>query len=165
MIKGLNCPCDMKSLFFSCKGRLNRQPFNIIIGTAFLVCSLMFMLLSFAGEVIFFLIVFAVTTCPVIKRLHDREYSAPWYAYAILTVILSVLLIIAPLNMIYDYLMITLYAQEASITMEPWNPAHALAFLIVLGLITYMAVLGWFLTELCFFRGTEGPNEYGPDPL
>ncbi len=165
MTKGLKCPCDMKSLFFTYEGRLNRQPFNIIIGSMFLLASFMCMFLPFAGEVVVFLIALAVTACPVIRRLHDREYSGVWYTYALLIAALAVILIIAPFRMIYDYFMLTIYAQTSSIVMEPWNPAHALAFLVGLGLMTYMAVIGWFMAELCFFRGTEGPNEYGPDPL
>jgi uncharacterized membrane protein YhaH (DUF805 family) len=156
-------------MFLSPEGRLSRQPFNIIIGAAFLLLFLLSSFLSFHGLVIALLIALIVTFCPVVKRLHDREYSALWYAYFLLIVILALVLMAAPLKLMCEYAQVMLYNNTAGIPVSNesgiGNVAHALAFLLVLGAITYMAVIGWFFAEVSFFRGTEGPNEYGPDPL
>ena len=34
----------------------------------------------------------------------------------------------------------------------------------ILGIATLVVSI-WFLIELGFLRGTQGPNQYGPDPL
>ncbi len=160
----LDSPYDWKSLFFSSEGRIGRQPFNIILGAVFLLFTFISLALPFSGKVCLLLFALLAMVCPTIKRLHDREYSGVWYAYFLAIIALAFLLIVGPVNMISTYFLVMSYANEASIKMESWNPAHGLAFLVILGLITYLAVVGWFMTELCFFRGTEGPNEYGPEP-
>jgi uncharacterized membrane protein YhaH (DUF805 family) len=163
MMCGSDCPCDAKSLFLTYDGRLNRKPFNIILVSSLLIAFLLFML---SDSLLVGLIFIVATVCPVIKRLHDREYSALWYAYFLLILLLSVILMFAPLSRVYEFFTVII---SDHITLKEgggWNtPAASLASLAVLGLMTYMGTMGWFMTELCFFRGTEGPNEYGPDPL
>jgi uncharacterized membrane protein YhaH (DUF805 family) len=34
----------------------------------------------------------------------------------------------------------------------------------IIGFATLVIAI-WFLIELGFLRGTQGPNQYGPDPL
>lgn len=73
-----------------------------------------------------------------IKRLHDRNRSAWWYAGAYMPAIAAVVALRAS----NDALVIVLFAA---------------LFLSVYGT--------WLFVETGFLRGTTGPNRYGPDPL
>ncbi|MFN4143146.1 DUF805 domain-containing protein [Aestuariivirga sp.] len=63
--------------------------------------------------------------------------------------------IIAALVMIYPA--IVLYAKR-------WHDRGKSGWWSLIGLIPVIGGL-WMLIELGFLRGTDGPNQYGPDPL
>jgi len=72
-----------------------------------------------------------------IKRLHDRNKSGWW---------------------VVPYIVATgLYERFGDQLGGSWAAA-------LLGLAVFIA-FGWGLIEMCWFRGTDGPNRFGPDPL
>ena len=72
-----------------------------------------------------------------IKRLHDRNKSGWW---------IVPYLVVPGLNGQFD----------------AWLGGSWLA--VFIGYATFVA-LAWGLAEMCFLRGTRGPNRFGPDPL
>ena len=62
---------------------------------------------------------------------------------------------IVPLLLIYPLL--ALYAQR-------WHDRGKSGWWSLIGFIPLIGSL-WIIIELGFLRGTEGPNQYGPDPL
>ena len=89
-------------------------------------------------------------------RINRQPY---WIAAIVLAVILiivgyyaAILLGLILLNGLTDVLGIT------------GNPLDANALDYILGIATLVVSI-WFLIELGFLRGTQGPNQYGPDPL
>jgi uncharacterized membrane protein YhaH (DUF805 family) len=74
-----------------------------------------------------------------IKRLHDRDKSAPWYLiYGIAPLVLFI-------AAIYFY------------GVRAFEISSILFFVSIAGLI-------WAIVELGFLRGTPGPNRFGPAP-
>lgn len=143
---------NFTSLFTSFSGRINRAPYwtGILILTALmLVLSLIFLTMlvspsSGAGGLIALIVIglllWAASIPVTVKRLHDRGKSGH---YAWLLYISSLI----------------------GGAVDPWTPAMQVnPFGMIVTLIT-VAIGLWFFIELGFFRGTPGPNAYGPDPL
>lgn len=130
------------SLFLSPKGRIGRSQFWLgIVGVAAAVgCAIAVAFWTpFAyGAVPLILIAFVATYMIAIKRLHDRNKSGWW----------TLVFLWAPgvLDRLSDKVV------EESATW--W-------LLVLTGAVLSL----WGLIELGFRRGTDGENEYGPDPL
>jgi uncharacterized membrane protein YhaH (DUF805 family) len=86
---------------------------------------------------------FAVST----KRLHDRNKGAIW--------LIPLLVVPLVLNLGSAILM----PPDMSSGMPAPNPIKIVLSLISLGLTI------WMFVEIYCLRGTEGENQYGPDPL
>jgi uncharacterized membrane protein YhaH (DUF805 family) len=81
-----------------------------------------------------------------VKRLHDRDRTGWWIAAIYLAILVAILLGIA-----------TLMQPEGQ--REPLNT-------VAVGVVFLAACLPiWLFIEIGFFRGTQGPNRFGPDPL
>ena len=82
------------------------------------------------------------------KRLHDRDKSAWWL---VVFYLVPILLDIVALGM-------TMASAHANPGGTP-NPMGAVINLVALGISL------WGFVEIYCLRGTDGPNQYGPDPL
>ncbi len=141
---------ELHNLFFNYEGRLNRKPFNIVFtGLLFLYCIVA---IIFSSNIILIPLLFIIiifTLCPGIKRLNDRGYSGlKYYKYFFfIPLILMILTIrICPdLTKECEYPMIDSIGNLSSLVL--------------------FASCIWATVQMCFLRGTQGPNEYGPDPL
>jgi uncharacterized membrane protein YhaH (DUF805 family) len=143
---------DFKYLFASFDGRINRKQYwigaLILVAVAIVVSIVLGLLVSLetrAFAVLTFLLQLALlypAAALMAKRLHDRERPTYWLAFLLVPSILQGLL-------------------SAMGVIDPVDPG-ALSY--VLGLVVFIIGV-WFLIELGFMRGTDGANEYGPDPL
>jgi uncharacterized membrane protein YhaH (DUF805 family) len=143
---------DFAYLYTSFDGRINRKPYwlaSILLAVIMmvLVFVLAFILgMSFLFQLVVFILQLAVlypSAALMVKRLHDR--NKPGYYAAI------------PLGL----LLLKSLTDLIGITGDPLN-TNILDY--ILG-IAILVVVIWFLIELGFLRGTQGQNQYGPDPL
>ena len=133
---------NLSALLFSFRGRLNRGRYWlawIAVGLVSLVLFVVSFVIIGKSAIIVFVLVFVpgtwISLALMIKRLHDRDKSAWW------------------LSLFY---LVPLVLQAIG------------QFLGSGGLILDLIATGigiWALIELGFLRGTQGPNNYGPDPL
>lgn len=79
------------------------------------------------------------------KRVHDR--NKPGWLAAVF------------------YAPIIIFAIAARFFLNPVNPSPAAAVFALAMLSAIFAVFLYFIIEFGFFRGTVGPNRYGPDPV
>jgi len=79
------------------------------------------------------------------KRVHDR--NKPGWLAAVF------------------YAPIVLFAIAARFFLNPEDPSPASAVFALAMLVAIFAVFLYFIIEFGFFRGTVGPNRYGPDPV
>jgi len=138
----------MWDLFFSFRGRINRQPywlatlFMIVLALAVVFASLSAGLMAGGGALLLLVIYIPLVWAGfalAVKRLHDRDKSAWW---------LLVFYIVPGF----------LQGIGRALDETSWS----------LGLVLLLAGFGlsiWGLVEIGFLRGTRGPNRYGPDPL
>lgn len=151
---------DWKYLFLRFDGRISRQPYWIaffIVLVAYF--GLVFTILSALGLdfdalaapsavgvkvnlAVTFLLLYP-SLAYMIKRLHDRNRTGWW---AVLTYGLAMLADLAD------------FAGFGGTQEEP-----GLAMLVIW--VPMLAIALWLFVELGFFKGTQGPNRFGPDPL
>ncbi len=99
---------------------------------------------------VLFIALFVSNLAVVTKRLHDRDKGAIWLIpFVFIPWGVGVLRFSAVVTMM----------QMGQPFMPPFGVGLGVAHLVgtVLGI--------WAFIELFFFRGTAGPNKYGPDPL
>lgn len=99
---------------------------------------------------VLFVALFVSNLAVVTKRLHDRNKGAIWLIpFVFIPWGVTVLRITAAVSIV----------QMGQPFMPPFGIGVGVAHLVgtVLGI--------WAFIELFFFRGTVGPNNYGPDPL
>lgn len=135
---------DWKFLYTVFDGRINRKPYWLgtlgLLVAVMILYGLIFSVLGIAS-IIPIIILSLATLYPsfalIIKRLHDRNKSGWWSLVFYIPSILS--------NIV-------------NATM----PGGTLA--MICGLLGLIAAI-WLLVEVGFLKGTDGPNDYGPDPL
>lgn len=148
----------MGSLFTTVEGRIGRKQYWI--GSVLLFASAIALLLivavvggddslsradggSTGAMTLVTILILAVSVPLVVKRLKDRNKS-PHYAW-----------------LLYGPGVISAIGDMAGFTRTPTEP-NTLGYALAL----FSTIVGiWFLIELGFFRGTAGPNGYGPDPV
>lgn len=152
---------DLRHLYTSFDGRINRQPYwigtiilavvNVVIslvagkllGVSIMAPDFSFKLVSLVLAVLFLYPVAAL----MVKRLHDRD-RPPWLAA----------LFLAPI----------LIRSVADLIGMPGNQDNPNVLTLLLSGISgiVFAVIGvWGFVELGCLRGSVGTNQYGPDPL
>jgi uncharacterized membrane protein YhaH (DUF805 family) len=144
---------NFTSLFTSFSGRINRAPYwigvlilsvlSLIIGVGF-VSTLLSPGAGAGGLIaliVLGLLLFVASIPITVKRLHDRGKSGhyAWLLYG---------------------------SSVVGGAVDPWTQGtmQVNPFGMIVALVTVVIGL-WFFVELGFFRGTAGPNTYGPDPL
>ncbi len=159
----LNQKFDIIDFLFSAKGRLNRKPYNIFIA---FFCLNIYLIFSATVD-LQKLEVQAYQACNIppqtpMEDLSDREAmcamdmrekelwrTKPW---SVLFLFLSSFLIIIPtIKRFHDR------------NKSGWWALGLMAVSFI-PYISFVAGL-WLIIEPMFLRGTEGPNDYGPDPL
>ena len=139
------------NLWFGFSGRVNRAKYWLVslVNTGLLLAALTMIFInvgmsswSQAGVGVIVLVVLFVVAIVSgiavgIKRLHDRDKSGWW---------------------------ILLFYVVPSILSSGGSASGSLGAQGVLGLAS-LALSIWGIVELGFLRGTQGPNQYGPDPL
>lgn len=129
------------SLFTSFEGRINRQKWWL--GLIVLVIAewvIMFIITMFFGA-----------SMPAEVDPNAMGYSASYQLGAVGTIILLIILI----PFIWAGL---------ALSAKRWHDRGKSAWWILIGLIPLVGAI-WTLVENGFLKGTEGPNQYGPDPL
>jgi uncharacterized membrane protein YhaH (DUF805 family) len=134
---------DWGNYLFSFNGRTNRAKYwlfvLVAIGVA-LVCAALYFLLGSVGVIIAVILYLALLYSGLAvgaKRLHDRDKSAWW-----LLVFYLVPGILSGVGQALESSSVALILSLAS-----------------------LAISIWAFVELGCLRGTEGANQYGPDPL
>jgi uncharacterized membrane protein YhaH (DUF805 family) len=144
---------DFSYLFTSLDGRISRKPYWIGLLVMIAAAIVVFIALGFvlgvesrAFRVAGFVVQLALlypSIALMAKRLHDRNRPTWWAAIVMVPAILQGLL------------------NAMGVIGDPLNQ-NALDYLF--GLVMFVVGV-WFLIELGFLRGTQGANQYGPDPL
>lgn len=155
---------DFKALYTTFDGRISRKPYWIgtllLVGVILIVWWGIAIFVSPFGtsiksqavlQLVFTAIIIYPLTAVMVKRLHDRNrpsilaavYWAPSFA-----------------QIIGDLLGIT--GGMSTLNGTPVYLPNTLGWII---LAITMIIGIWALIELGFLRGTDGPNDYGPDPL
>ncbi|MFD0988148.1 DUF805 domain-containing protein [Methyloligella solikamskensis] len=151
---------DLKYWYLTLRGRIGRQTFWMAIVplliaswvVSFIVTRIT---LSMPGNAIMgalgsgmMMLITAVTLIGIIavcvKRFHDRNKSGWWMA-GLYVVSIAQVAVLATSGM----------AMTETGPMSLGNLLSAVWFGLVL----------WLIIELGILKGTDGPNEYGPDPL
>ena len=153
---------DFRYLYTSFDGRLNRKPFwiaSLIMMAAAIVIALIvvapFAIVSPGAGAFVSLILTLALLYPVlalgVKRLHDRGKSGQLMA-----------VFIAPSLILQLGELFGLTGTEQLVAGEAIYLPNALGWLLNL---VNLGVGIWALIELGVLKGTEGANEYGPDPV
>jgi len=150
---------DFGYLFTSFEGRINRKPYWIatlimIAGVIVLSIVLAFALGGGGGvllQIVLLVIIGYPATALMIKRLHDRDRPnflvAIFWAPSVITLLGQMTGITGTMTDVYG---------------TPVFQPNMLGWIInIIGLVIGI----WALIELGFLRGTDGPNQHGPDPL
>jgi uncharacterized membrane protein YhaH (DUF805 family) len=139
------------TLLLSLNGRISRSSFwigtLIIVAISFAATYLILVIVGISDEAVLLsmLVAFALaypSYALMAKRFQDRDKPGWTALFAIVPVY--------AINLLQTFSVIDPYA--------PTPLYHALDYAAIgIGL--------WVLVELGFFKGTQGPNRYGPDPL
>jgi uncharacterized membrane protein YhaH (DUF805 family) len=141
---------DLFFLFFSFEGRINRQPFwlgNLALWGMQIGAALVAGIIPFLT----FITVIALIVATIgglalsVKRLHDRNRSGWWVLLPYTPVMLLVLTLIAG------------FAGVEEVKLP--------ALLVTILSTAIVVIVIWFLIEVGFLKGTQGPNRFGLDPL
>lgn len=153
---------DFRYLYTSFDGRINRKPFwigvLILAAVAIALSILVVMPLAFMGpgaaafgSLVLSLLILYPSVALGVKRFHDRGKTGKLMA-----------VVIAPglISQLGELLGLT--STQQVIGNEVIYMPNTLGWILML---IGIAVAIWALIELGIRKGTEGPNEYGPDPL
>jgi len=129
------------SQFTSFEGRINRQKWWLgVIVLTIAQWVIMFVLGMFFGAAV-----------PAEVDPNAMGYGASFQLGAVGTIILLVI-------------MIPFIWAGLALSAKRWHDRGKSAWWILIGLIPLIGAI-WTLVENGFLKGTEGPNQYGPDPL
>jgi len=146
-----------RQLFFGFSGRLNRKPFWLAsLALTAIAAAVFIILMSFIAEaeeaglelpLPVFLGLSAISTfCWLalsVKRLHDRNKSGLW------------------MIIYFGAFAIQLAAEMQGLTGTEEEPTIVGLAVVLLT----MAASIWYLVDVGLLKGTQGPNDYGPDPI
>ena len=141
---------------FGFAGRFRRRDFwyiYILLNFYGLAASVLALAISHDPDSMTYGIISDVLALPMLvtlaaaltKRLHDHDVSGWW---------------------LLAYFALFLVAALAMQVIQNHFGAGGTAFAIALPFVAPPAILGgWWFFRIGFFRGTQGDNRYGPDPL
>lgn len=142
---------DLSNLFFSLDGRIGRARFwlgtTILALVSFAATYAIIALVGLSQAAIAFsaAVAFALaypSYAVMAKRFQDRGKPGPLALVGLVPVF--------AVNLLYTFGIFD--------SLDPSPVAQACDIVILL-------IFLWFLVELGFLKGTQGPNRYGPDPL
>ena len=131
---------DWKYLFTSFEGRISRQPFWLSLLALIIIEWIVMIVLG---------MVFGISMMGGMDPSMDPEAVAS----AAMTGMIPIFII----SLLFLYPALAIYAKR-------WHDRGKSAWWILIGLIPLIGGI-WTLVENGFLKGTEGTNEYGPDPL
>lgn len=131
---------DWKYLFTSFEGRINRKPFWLSLLALVVV------------EWILILVLSLVLGTSMMGSIDPN--MAPDEAAALATKGMIPIIIV---SLLFLYPALAVYAKR-------WHDRGKSGWWTLIGLVPIIGGI-WLLVELGFLRGTEGPNQYGNDPL
>ena len=131
---------DWKYLFTSFEGRINRKPFWLS-------------LLALVVVEWFLMLVLSLVLGTSMMGSIDPN-MAPDEAAALATKGMIPIIIV---SLLFLYPALAVYAKR-------WHDRGKSGWWTLIGLVPIIGGI-WLLVELGFLRGTEGPNQYGNDPL
>ena len=152
---------DLRYLYTSFDGRINRKPFwiaSLILAAAAILLSLVIVTplslgssgLGAAASLILSLLFIYPAAALGVKRLHDRD--SPGRLMAVF---------MAPGLVLQGGDLLGLTGSEQVIAGHSIHVPNGVGIILMaVALVTAI----WALVTLGFLRGTEGPNRYGPDP-
>jgi uncharacterized membrane protein YhaH (DUF805 family) len=130
---------DFKYLFTSLEGRIGRQQWWLgLIALVIAEWIIMFILMMLFGQ-------------DVVQEATDAGYSYQSNLSPVGTIIMVVVLIA------FAWFGICLSGKR-------WHDRGKSAWWILINLVPIIGGI-WALVENGFLKGTDGPNQYGPDPL
>ena len=132
---------DWKHLLLSLDGRINRAKYWIVVGLGILasLVATALLVIPVLGWVLFAVIILGMIYVGVavgVKRLHDRNKSGWW--------------------------LLLFYLAPGALQAAAGDSFSGIGLLLN---VAGFAVSIWAMVELGILRGTDGPNDYGPDPL
>ena len=131
---------DWKYLFTSFEGRISRQPFWLSILALLIVEWVVMIVLG---------MVFGISMMGGMDPGMDPEAAASAAMTGMIPLIIVSLLFLYPALAIYT---------------KRWHDRGKSGWWTLIILVPLIGSI-WFLVECGFLRGTEGPNQYGNDPL
>jgi uncharacterized membrane protein YhaH (DUF805 family) len=131
---------DWKYLLTSFEGRISRQPFWLSILALIIVQWIVMIILS---------MVLGISMMGGMDPNMNPEAAAS----AAMTGMMPLIVI----SLIFVYPALAIYAKR-------WHDRGKSGWWTLIGLVPVIGGI-WLLVELGFLRGTEGPNQYGNDPL
>lgn len=134
---------DFKNLLLSFDGRINRQPFWIGLIVLWIVQMIAY----------FILMMIFGANMPATDPNMTPEQAAAAAQQAMSGVMIPLII----LMLLFIWPSLALYAKR-------WHDRNKSGWWTLIGLVPIIGGF-WLLIELGFLRGTEGPNNYGPDPL
>lgn len=139
---------DFKYLFLSLEGRINRKPYwlaaLVLLVVSLVVQGAVYMAAGLQGMMIVGLLFFWPGFALGVKRAHDRNRPT-WLVIAFFGLF------------IISHLMQLTGVHEVD---EGEPTGIFLSLSLILGVFAIYAFIDWGL-----LKGTNGPNQYGPDPL
>lgn len=132
---------NLMDYLFSTQGRVNRQKY-IIYSIALMIVNAILEAIPFVGWLLSFAVIYSMLTFEV-RRLHDMA-QPEWPAY-----VCFILTILAVIGLVPSIIFGAAFGSGL---------LAELCGLIILGNIAFSIYL------MCV-KGTDGPNQYGPDPL
>lgn len=133
---------DFKNLLLSFEGRINRQPFWIGLIVLMIVQWIAY----------FILMMMFGASMPATDPNMTPEQAAAAAQHAMSGMIVPLIIML----LLFFWPTFAIYAKR-------WHDRNKSGWWSLLGLIPIVGI--WVIIECGFLRGTEGPNNYGPDPL
>lgn len=132
----------LNEIFFSYNGRLNRRPY-ILSNLCIYIPSAIFQyaVLGRSSIIVSTLVLWPAGALAT-KRAHDRGHSSGW---------------VLSLFWIPSILMLVMRLPISAVKLSDMMQGAVLWLLLI--------PLMWVSIELLFFRGQNGSNDFGPDPL
>ena len=131
---------DWKYLMTSFEGRISRQPFWLSVLALFIAQWVIMIILG---------MLFGISMMGGMDPNATPEQAAAMATSGMLPFIVVTLLFLYPVLAVYT---------------KRWHDRGKSGWWTLILLVPFIGFI-WFLVECGFLRGTEGPNQYGNDPL